>query len=55
MSDNEMRDDLSIENVEIEPLSDEALEDVAGGVISPDALDSAGDSCTSCCSCSACS
>lgn len=34
-----------IENVDIEPLSDEALEDVAGGL----------DSCGSCCSCNDCS
>lgn len=55
MSENETprNDDLSIENVEIEPLSDEALEDVAGGAVAP-ALDD-GDSCGTCCSCSACS
>ena len=42
------QDDLnSIDGVEIEPLSDEALEDVAGGT------DAAGSS--QCCSCSNCS
>jgi hypothetical protein len=54
MSQNEapMNDDLEIQNVEIEPLSDEALEDVAGGIA---ALQDAADSCTDCCSCSGCS
>jgi hypothetical protein len=54
MAENETprSDDLEVQNVEIEPLSDEALEDVAGGIAA--ALDDS-DSCTSCCSCSGCS
>jgi hypothetical protein len=52
MSQNEnQNEDLEIQNVEIEPLSDEALEDVAGGLA---AIDD-GDSCGTCCSCSGCS
>lgn len=50
MSQNE---DLEIQNVEIEPLSDEALEDVAGGLAAVRGED--GDSCGTCCSCSGCS
>jgi hypothetical protein len=54
MPENEPRqDDLGIENVEIEPLSDEALDSVAGGMI--DAAAGEGDSCCTCCSCYACS
>ncbi|HEX2080630.1 MAG TPA: hypothetical protein VHG08_23200 [Longimicrobium sp.] len=54
MSENETprNDDLEIQNVEIEPLSDEALEDVAGGLA---LSDEDGDSCGVCCSCSGCS
>jgi hypothetical protein len=54
MSQNETprNDDLEIQNVEIEPLSDEALEDVAGGLADVEAI---GDSCGTCCSCSGCS
>jgi hypothetical protein len=52
MSDNQPlhNTDLEIVHVEIEPLSDEALEEVAGGV-----ADNPADSCYACCSCSACS
>ncbi|HEY0014944.1 MAG TPA: hypothetical protein VGC13_01450 [Longimicrobium sp.] len=53
MSQNEnQNDDLEIQNVEIEPLSDEALEDVAGGLTRSDEF---ADSCGTCCSCSQCS
>lgn len=53
MSQNE---DLEIQNVEIEPLSDEALEDVAGGnALRGEELDAGADSCGTCCSCSGCS
>ena len=54
MPENEIPrdDDLEIRDVEIEPLSDEALEDVAGGVLN--AMED-GDSCYACCSCSMCS
>ena len=41
--------DNTIDNVEIEPLSDEDLEDVAGGTVSST---SGGDSCCSCSNCS---
>jgi hypothetical protein len=45
--------DLEVEHLEIEPLSDEALEEVAGGLA---ATGEDGDSCcVQCCSCSACS
>lgn len=48
-------DDLDIQNIEIEPLSDEALEDVAGGTLSDSEAAVIGDSCGTCCSCSGCS
>ncbi len=38
----------SLDDLNVEPLSDEALEDVAGGAIAPS-------SSNSCCSCSSCS
>ncbi|HTG33392.1 MAG TPA: hypothetical protein VLB76_10720 [Thermoanaerobaculia bacterium] len=40
-------------DVEIEPLSDEALESASGGAIAREALDDG--SSNSCCSCSSCS
>ncbi len=44
----DQRDELnSMDDVEIEPLSDEALEDVAGGTVTAGS--------TNCCSCSQCS
>jgi hypothetical protein len=51
MSENQSprNEDLDIENVEIEPLSDEALNAVAGGLVPIDNSDSC------LCSCSACS
>jgi hypothetical protein len=52
MSENEIPQNDGIENVEIQPLSDEALEDVAGGAFA-DAELADGSSC--CCSCSLCS
>lgn len=45
-------DDLELQDVEIEPLTDEALEEVAGGI--GEAMEAA-DSCCACCSCSMCS
>lgn len=51
MAENETPQNDGIENVEIQPLSDEALEDVAGGTLSRDAADGS----SSCCSCSLCS
>jgi hypothetical protein len=53
MSENQSprNEDLDVENVEIEPLSDEALDAVAGGL----SLADNSDSCLNCCSCSACS
>lgn len=52
MSDNEIPQNDGIENLEIQPLSDEALEDVAGGTLrEADAADGS----SSCCSCSLCS
>ncbi len=53
MAENEIPQNDGIENVEIQPLSDEALEDVAGGTLSRDA--DAADGSSSCCSCSLCS
>ncbi|HET6231938.1 MAG TPA: hypothetical protein VFE05_17835 [Longimicrobiaceae bacterium] len=47
MSEQNQNDGL--DNVEVEPLSDEALEEVAGGVALADS------SSGSCCSCSSCS
>ena len=45
-----------IDDLEIEPLTDEALESVAGGSSTDSTFDPvAGDSCSSCCSCSSCS
>jgi hypothetical protein len=54
MSDNEIPQADGIENLEIQPLSDEALEDVAGGAFA-DADAAAADGSSSCCSCSLCS
>ncbi len=51
MSDNQTPQNDGIENVEIQPLSDEALEDVAGGMREADLADGS----SSCCSCSLCS
>lgn len=48
-------DDLDIQNIEIEPLSDEALEEVAGGGLDNTDAAAIGDSCSNCCSCSGCS
>lgn len=42
-----------IDNVEIEPLSEDELENVAGGLVSDPVADSS--SGQSCCSCSCCS
>jgi hypothetical protein len=47
MSEREMDKMAGIDNLEIEPLSDEALESVAGG-----ASDGSSGSCCSCCACS---
>ena len=44
-----LENDNAIDNVEIEPLSDEDLEDVSGGATSST---SGGDSCCSCSNCS---
>jgi hypothetical protein len=54
MSENEISQGEGIENIEIEPLSDEALEAVAGGGAGLSDGDSAdGSGCT--CSCQYCS
>jgi hypothetical protein len=51
--DKDPQDLANVDDVNIEPLSDEALESASGGATyTPD---TAGDSCTSCCSCSGCS
>ncbi len=54
MSENEIPQVGGIENVEIESLSDEALEEVAGGAAFADA-DAAADGSSNCCSCYLCS
>jgi len=53
MSENEIPQTDGIENIEIQPLSDEALEDVAGGGTAADV--DAVDGSSNCCSCSSCS
>jgi hypothetical protein len=52
MSENEIPQNDGIENVEIQPLSDEALEDVAGGA---DFAGELADGSSNCCSCNLCS
>jgi hypothetical protein len=52
--DERMNEDQNlgkVDEIEIEPLTDEALDSVAGGLASA----SQPDSCTSCCSCQSCS
>ncbi|HET6231939.1 MAG TPA: hypothetical protein VFE05_17840 [Longimicrobiaceae bacterium] len=49
MSEQNQNDGL--DDVQVEPLSDEALEEVAGGIIPPADDSSSG----TCCSCSSCS
>jgi hypothetical protein len=51
MSENEIPQNDGIENIEIQPLSDEALEDVAGGAMAAELADGS----SSCCSCNLCS
>jgi hypothetical protein len=53
MSENEISPGDGIENIEIEPLSDEALEAVAGGAGLSDGDGTDGSGCT--CSCQYCS
>lgn len=50
MAENHTPQDL--ENVEIAPLSDEALEDVAGGAVEPALEDDCSNGCCSCHTCS---
>jgi hypothetical protein len=52
---HEDQDLAKVDEVEIEPLSDEALENVAGGTTAGTFQPATGDSCTDCCSCSSCS
>jgi len=47
MSEHEKNQMAEIDNIEIEPLSDDALESVAGGT-----SDGSSGSCCSCCACS---
>jgi hypothetical protein len=53
MSENEIPQNDGIESIEIQPLSDEALEDVAGGAAFADA--ELADGSSNCCSCNLCS